>query len=144
MSYVAKYFGMPLLAAGPQVLTAAADVQYYSCPAKFQVQRIMATITTALNSTGTTVINVFSRPTHGSVVGQVLLGTLNIPNTAVVGQCYYKLVADNVLGGSVFAGQEVVFTVATVATTAGAALLSFLADESPEVPLNEVNMIASS
>jgi hypothetical protein len=70
------------------------------------------------------------------------LGTINIPTTGLVGQTYYKLVPDFL--APTFAGQEIVYTVATAATTAGAALLSFLADESPEVPLNEVQLIAST
>jgi len=147
MSYLNKYMLISAGVAGPVVVTSVADVQYFPMPMSQVVQRIEALVTTAVVSSAPVVISVFSRPTHGSTSGQVLLGTLSIPGGTAVGKCVYKDIADNASGQPVAAGQEIVFGVTTAAAgggAAGAVLCMALVDDDPEVPLNQSNMVLSA
>lgn len=145
MSYLNKNMLADGSVAGPVLLTSVADILYFPMPMKQVVQRIMALVTTAVVSSAPVSVAVYSRPTHGSTSGQVLLGTLNIPGGASVGQCYYKDIADNL--APVNAGQELVFSVTVAAAgggAAGAAIPMALVDDSPEEPLNQPNLVLSA
>jgi hypothetical protein len=143
--YLNKFMGVTPLAAGPQLLTSTGDIQYFPMPQRLKIQRIEALVSSAVVSSGPVSISVFARPTHGSTSGQVLLGVIIIPAGASVGQCYYKDLSDALV--SVLSGQELVFNVSVAAAgggAAGAVLPMFLADEDPEVPLNQPNLILSA
>lgn len=144
MSYLNKYMLASASVAGPVVLTSVADVLYFPLPQSEVVQRIALLVTTAMSSSGAAVVTVYSRPTHGSTTGQVSLGTLSIPAAATAGQCYYKDISDNASGNPVAAGQEIVFSVTTASTSAGAGIPMVLVDDDPEVPLNQSNLVLSA
>lgn len=143
--YNVKVSYQALKVAGPSVVTSAADIQEFVVPSKIRVRRILATVSTAIVSTGSVVITVFSRPTVGSTASQVSLGTLTIPAASVAGSTFYKDLSTIVSG--VKAGQSVAFAVSTAAAgggAAGAVYCTFEAEEDPETASNQSNLTASA
>lgn len=125
-------------------LTSAAvgDLSFV-CMQRCQVSQIKALVDVAVVSTGAVVITVRKRPTPGSASGQSTVGTLSIPAGTAAGKVYYKAVSPV----SFAEGDEMVFEVTTAAaggSAAGSALAGFYSYESPEVPLNESDMVASA
>lgn len=103
-----------------------------------QVQRLLATITTAVVSTAPAVIQLLYRPTPGSATNQVVVGSLSIPGGATVGQCYVKDVALV----SCAPGSQLVYNVSTAATASGAAVGGFESIDDPETLVNEPKYVA--
>lgn len=145
MSYLDKLMVITPGVAGPGLLTAVADIQYFPMLQNQVLQRAGLMVTTAVVSTGAVVVNIIARPTHGSTTGQVVLGTISVPAAAVVGSTYYKDFADNLT--VIQAGYELVFSVLTAAAgggAAGAVLSMALLDLDPETPLNQSKLVASA
>lgn len=138
--YLNKFVGEAPSVVGPVVATSTGDIVYWASATSKQVKRLMFAVTTLFSTSTPAIINFYARPTHGSTTGQVLLGFLTIPTAAAVGKCYYK---DIEPAQRVPAGWELVVNVGTAATSAGAGIPNFEADESPEVPLNQSNLVAS-
>lgn len=101
------------------------------------VKRFLAAVSTVLVGPATVVLK--RRPTFGSATGEVVLDTIVIPAAAPVGQVMYsdfKMVELDV-------GDELVFEV-TVAATSGGALYGIEAENDPEVPAENSDMVASA
>lgn len=144
MYNVKAFFHAPKVA-GPSVVTSAADIQEFLVPSKVRVRRILATVSTAVVSTGSVVITVYSRPTVGSSSSQVTLGTLTVPAASVAGATFYKDLST--ITSAVKAGQSVAFAVTTAAAgtgAAGAVYCTFEAEEDPETASNQSNLTASA
>lgn len=118
--------------------SSTSNLDVFGVFANMRVTRLMALVSTVMNSTGPVVLNFYRRPTHGSATGEVLIGSISISGTAAVGKCYFKDVA----GVQVHPGEEVVCKVGTAATTSGKVLSGLEANEEAEVPANISNMVA--
>jgi hypothetical protein len=123
----------------------AADWAEIHCHHPVQVRRISFGITTAVTA-GTTApqVTVYRRPTAGSNSGQVLLGTLIIPNGTAAGSIVYK----ELESVRVKAGEGLAFRVNVQAvdggTAAGLGFAGALVEMDPEYPGNQSLMIASA
>lgn len=121
----------------PILLTATGvpDFSYVNFE-NMRVWRFIAKIIDTTVSTGNIVVQLLSRPVYGSSSGQVIVGSLNIPSGAVLGQMYYK----DFTAVTVPAGNEMAFNISVAAAgggAAGSAILSYLADYSPETSVNQ-------
>lgn len=106
------------------------------------VAELRAMITTAVVSTGGVVVAFKRYPTYGSSAGAVTLGTLTIPAGTAAGKVVYKRINPS----NLIPGDQLVAEVTTAAAgggAAGGALYSFSAEEDPEYPPNQSDMIAS-
>lgn len=130
---------------GANLAATAADWAEIHCHHPVQVRRISFGVTTAVTA-GTTAptVTVYRRPTAGSNSGQVLLGTLTIPNGTAAGSVVYK----ELESVRVKAGEGLAFRVNVQATDGGtAAGIGFagaLIELDPEAPANQSLMIASA
>lgn len=145
--YSDKIYGLATVGAGAaKVTTATGDAaMVYHVATQMKVTRIMALVTTLVaNDTIAAVITVYRRPTLGSAVGQVAIGTLTIPDGSAVSKVIYK----DLDGTVVYPGEEIAFNVSTAGTdsgvAAGAFVGSFEADYDPEYAANQSNMVASA
>lgn len=111
-----------------------------------KMKRLMFIVKTAVAANLTApVVGFYYRPTPGSSSGQVLLGTLTIPNGTAANKVLYKDVepTTNLLPGGELSLQYV--TSATDSgSAAGAGFFGFDIDEIPEVAANQPNMVASA
>lgn len=110
---------------------------------KMEVKQIAFLVSTATVSSGNIVVTVKKRITVNSASGEVTLGTLTIPTAIAAGKMYYK----NISPVKLDAGEQVVFEVTTAAAGGGAAGSGYaciLADQSPEQPLDNADMVASA
>lgn len=105
------------------------------------IVRGVAITTQTANSTSNCVVDFRRRPTAGSSTGEVSIGTITVPSTAVAGRSYYR----NGFNVRVNPGESVI---ATVTTAGGAGFTSMTAsvvmELSPEVAENLSSMIASA
>lgn len=130
---------------GANLAATAADWAEIHCHHPIQVRRISFGVTTAVTA-GTTAptVTVYRRPTAGSSSGQVLLGTLTIPNAQAAGTVVYK----ELESVRVKAGEGLAFRVNVQAvdggTAAGVGFPGALVELDPEVPANQSNMTASA
>jgi len=130
---------------GANLAATAADWAEIHCHHPVQVRRITFGVTTAVTA-GTTAptVTVYRRPTAGSNSGQVLLGTLTIPNGTAAGSVVYK----ELESVRIKAGEGLAFRVNVQAvdggTAAGIGFPGALVEMDPEVPGNQSLMIASA
>lgn len=123
----------------------AADWAVIKVQHPVQVRRISIFITTAVTA-GLIVptVTVYRRPTTASTSGQVLLGTLTIPNGTAAGSVVYK----ELESVRINAGEDLAFKVNVQATdggtAAGAGFIGAIIEQDPEVPANQSKMIASA
>lgn len=108
------------------------------------VKRLVAAVTAAVaGSTTAPVITFKRRPTLGSAIGEVSLGTITIPDGTAAGKVLYKELTQPV---QFKVGEGLAIEVTTAATggvPAGNAVYDALVIDDPEVPANEANMVAS-
>ncbi|NCX93159.1 MAG: hypothetical protein EBX40_00570 [Gammaproteobacteria bacterium] len=124
-------------------LTSAAVVQSFTVLEQCQVSDIFFVISTAVVSSGNVVVTFKRRPTIGSATGEVSIGTVVIPGGAAVGKVYYKKVSPVVCA----VGEQIVIEVTTAAAGGGAAGNGqgfFEAEQDPETPANNADMILSA
>jgi len=126
---------LPATAASVAPLTLSgtpAGQEHVCIGGQVEIRRVAVVVTTAINSTGAVVITVRNRPVCASNAVQPAITTLTIPSSATAGQVYYKDINQAVVvpGGSLF------FDVTTAATTGGAAICGYIAQEDPEQPSN--------
>lgn len=143
--YTEEQLSMSLLkvGAGASDNLAVADVASYSYAVMEQccVRRLYAMISVAVVSGGTDAVIEFKRrPTFGSAVGEVSLGTLTIPDASAVSDVIYK----DISPVSLVPGDELVFEVTTAAGTSGEALYGVRADLDPEDANNQSNLVESA
>lgn len=136
--YVNRFVVGPKFAA--QLLTSAADIAEYPCTEQIQVEELQFLLTTTVSSSVTVIVNFYARPVQGSITGQALIGTLNIPTGAAAGKTYYKKISPVTIPQ----GQLLAVTVGTAATSAGAGVSQAKVSVDPEVEGNLVNMVASA
>lgn len=110
-----------------------------------RVKRIMAYVSTLIaTNLVACIVTVRKRPTPNASGSQSTIGTLTIPDTTAVGKVLYKDVTPVYLA----VGESVCFDVTTAGTdgssAAGGLQYSFLADDHPDTPANESNMVASA
>jgi len=114
------------------------------CTRRCAVKRLMFILETAVVGTSTAPAVEFNRrPTIASATGEVLLGTLTMPDATALGTVVYKDI-DPV---TFEVGDELSFehTVqAAGGTVAGDGYYAVLCIDDPEVPGNETNMLASA
>lgn len=124
-------------------LASAAVVKKYAFFRPAYVRRIGIGVTTAIVSTGSVVVTIKKYPTMGSNSGEVSLGTITIPAGTAAGKVFYKALGSVKL----IEGDELVFEVTTAAAgggAAGAGVCMFDADDNPEMPANNSDMVASA
>lgn len=127
-------------------LTASAAVyDGMICTRACRVSRVMFVVT-VLTATDTTApaVEFNRRPTIASATGEVLMGTLTIPDASAVGTVIYK----DIEPVEFAPGEELSFehTVAGTdgSSAAGSGFYSFEIEDSPEEPLNQTKMTASA
>lgn len=125
----------------PVVLTSNAVIKKFTALREFNLRRVAVGITTQTSSSGGTVLTISRYPTMGASTSAVVLATITVPSAVVVGSVYYK---DLLTAVKILPGQELVFEVTTAATSAGACLCMFDADDSPETAANVSAMTASA
>jgi hypothetical protein len=143
--YLDKIGGLcPIGTLGAAVMTGTGVLAHrYVALMPIKVKRIMLKITAATVSSGNIVVAVKKRPTIGSASGEVAIGTITIPTAVAANAIYYK----DVTGVVCAQGDEICFDVTTAAAgggAAGTALPMIEAEEDPEVPANNSNMVASA
>lgn len=129
-----------------EVLTAATAVHgSYVITKQCKIKSIAFYVNVAVLA-GTTApqVRLIRRPTYGSATGQVVLGTLIIPNGAAVGSVIYKLINPV----SLFPGDaltlEHTVQAADPGTPTGQGFYAFELVDDPEVVANQSKMIASA
>lgn len=130
--------------AAPRAVTSTGVYGSKLCFQQVKINRIAVIVTTAVVADlGAPVITFRKRPTPGSSSGQSVVGTITVPDLAVVGSVYYKEINPVELDP----GQELAYDVSTAATSAGSAAGAVLAVEEyqddPEFVKDQANMIAS-
>jgi len=125
----------------PVVLTSNAVIKKFAAVREFNLRRVAVGITTLTSSSGGIVVTISRYPTMGANTSAVVLGTITIPSATAVGSVYYK---DLTTVYKILPGQELVFEVTTAATSAGAGVCMFDADDSPETAANITSMTASA
>lgn len=105
-----------------------------------EIRTLYCTITTTLNSTGNTVVDCYYRPTIGSTSGQVKIGTLTMVTTQAASTTVYQSVTPYIIP----AGGTLIWNVSTAASSAGAGILSFRSQYSPEILANDAAFTKSS
>lgn len=147
MSYVTKQNNIVSIGAGiAKVTTGTGDAApVYRVFTQIRVTRIMASVTTAIvNGLVAAIVTVYRRPTPGSTSGQVAIGTLTFPTGTALGKVLYKDIVET----NLFPGEELAFNVSTAGTdsgsAAGAFVGSFEANDDPDTPANQSNMVASA
>lgn len=146
MSYVMKQ--NPFMVIGTVTvsdLTSAAVAQRYIATAKVIVKRVAVSIQTATVSNVSIVITPRKRPTPNSSASQSSGSTITVPTAIAAGSVYYKDLATPL---TFQPGEELAFEVTTAAGGGGAAGAGWCfpcqVEESPEVPLNLTNHVASA
>lgn len=125
----------------PVSLASNAVIKKYAFFRPAIIRRVGVGITTTCNSTGVVVVAVKKYPTMGSNASAVTLATLNIPATSAAGKVIYIPLAS---AQKLIEGDELVFEVTTAATTAGVGVCMFDADDNPEMPANNSDMVLSA
>ena len=126
--------------AGLNVLVTTTGVKTNTPAATFPfVVRALAAVVRTAPTVAATVITGKRRPTPSSAAGEVIIGTLTLPLSAVIGNLYYK----TGFSTKIFAGEEFVFDV-TTASTAGAADLIVQTEPNWDIPGNSPKMILSA
>lgn len=143
--YLDKVGGLcPIGTLGAAVMTSTGVLAHrYVALMPIKVKRIMLKITAATVSSGNIVVVAKKRPTIGSATGEVTIGTITIPTAIAANVIYYK----DVTGVVCAQGDEICFDVTTAAAgggNAGSALPMIEAEEDPETPANNSNMVASA
>lgn len=115
----------------------------YLCIKSCKVKRLMFTLTSELAG-GTSVapiVTVTKRPTPLSASSASTVGTLTVPDATAVGKTVYKNVTpvDFAVGDSI----HIAWTIGT-GTPTGQGVFSLTADEDPEQPANNSDMVASA
>lgn len=110
-----------------------------------EIRRIALSVAiTSATSTANPVVTFQRRPTPGSATGAVTLGTITIPTGSAAPKVYFKDITPVILN----AGESIAFNLTTQGTDASAAAGTAYAGAellpTPEVPLNESNMVASA
>lgn len=124
-------------------LTGTGDILVYNFGEQVVVTRLMVLVSTAIVSTGSVVVTVYQRPTYGSTVGQVTVGTLTIPAGTAAGTIVYK----DVESVKVPQGSQLAFNCSTAAAgggAAGACFSMFKAFMASEDPRNIATMLKSA
>ncbi len=122
-------------------LASAADIHTFVIPYKCRVRKVAVQISTAISSSGTTVVE-FDRTPKSGGVREAAFATVNIPTTATtVGTVYYAAPAS---AKYLYAGDLVTVQVATAATSAGKGYPSLELEFIPEEPGNNTALIASA
>lgn len=134
---------VPSLSTAPAVTSSVADVMEYTCVgSRVDICRIAVCVSTVPTGTAP-VITVSRRPGGPGVsAGAVTIATLTVPLAAgggAIGNVYYKDVNQVSIGP----GEALCFRV-TTASTAGAVVCGFIAQEDPEFRLNESKLIVSA
>jgi len=143
--YTEEQLSMSLVQVGTGAVDdlSATGVHTYSYAVMEQccVRRLMAYITTLVDSGGTDAIITFKRrPTFGSAAGEVSLGTLTVPDATVVSDVVFKDISPVTLEP----GDQLIFEVTTAAGTAGGSLYGVRADLDPEDARSQSQMITSA
>lgn len=118
--------------------TAAVVAVAYPGLQPFEVVGLSALVTTQFD-TADTVLTVRKRITLGSDTGSTIIGTMTIPNGALVGKVYYKKFA----AVKVSPGDELVIST-DGGTTAGTAIVRLEVQPSWDAPGNNADMIAAA
>ncbi len=146
MAYPQKRYAVASIGAGTVLASTstATAAQSYVFGTQMKVNRIMATVTTAIVCpTSAGVYTFFRRPTQGSDAGIVTIGTLTLPTGTAVGKTLFKDVSPVVMAP----GEELVIKCSTAsvgAGNAGAAIFSMEMEEDPEDYRDQTNMVASA
>lgn len=143
--YVQKINAKLQVGAGAADDLSATGVHSYSfvCLSPFKINRLLALITTAVVSTGGTVIAFKKYVAYGSSSGAVTLGSLTVPAATAKDVVVYKDISPVVFNP----GDQLVFEVTTAAAgggAAGGAVYDAEAQEDPETPPNESKMLLSA
>lgn len=123
------------------VLTSNAVIKKFAFFRPAIIRRVGIAISTACNSAGAIIVKVKKYPTFGSNSGAVDLATITIPAAQAAGGVVYKVLSPS---AKLVEGDELVFEVTTAATVAGKGTCMFDADDSPEVVLNNSDLVASA
>jgi hypothetical protein len=111
---------------------------------RYKVRQIGFVVTTAVvGPTTAPVVEFNRRPTAGSAAGEVVVGTLTIPDGTAAGKVLYKNVTPVLISQGEGLAAEVI-TAATGGTPAGVGFYFYVADADPETAANESDMIASA
>lgn len=141
--YTSGISGFRTAASAGSLTAAAVLADDFIAQEKMEVKQIAFVISTATVSSGNIVITVKKRITVDSATGEVTIGTLSIPTAVAAGAVYYK----DVTPVKVDQGEQVVFEVTTAAAGGGAAGAGYAllqADQSPEEPADNADMVASA
>lgn len=142
--YVLKdSYVVPMAAPGTVSLTSTGvATPTYAVISACAPNRLVCVITTAASGTTAASVQFIARPTPGSSSGQVVLGTVNIPNGASIGQAYYKDITD--VANIVNPGTQLVFNVSAAIANAGAVVPGWELSDSPVNAKAVTAMVASS
>ncbi len=105
-----------------------------------KIKAIKFYVTTAINTVTAPAVEFNRRPTYNSASGEVLLGTLTIPNGTAAGKVIVKEIDPVVL----FPGEELSLEHTVQAGTAGAGFYGFEIMDDPEEIANQSNVIESA
>jgi hypothetical protein len=103
------------------------------------VRALWATVTTVV-ATSTIVLTYKYRPTPGSATGEVTLGTVSVPTSAIAGKQVYKEITPYQCNP----GGEIVVQTGGNGGSTGNATLGYRCTPKWESPTNNANMIASA
>lgn len=142
--YLNKLVSLAPSAVGELDVSTGTVLVYFVAPMRMKIKQCQAMVSTALVSTGAVALTFYRRPTHGSTSGEVSLAALTVPAATAVGITIYKNLSLDGSTVSVNAGEEIVVKLTTAATTSGKVICNFVADEDPEVDLNQANLVASA
>lgn len=105
-----------------------------------KIKAIKFYVTTAINATTAPAVEFNRRPTYNSSSGEILLGTLTIPNGTAAG----KVIVKEIDPVTLVPGDELSLEHTVQASTAGAGFYGFEIMDDPEVVENQSNVIESA
>lgn len=122
-------------------LTAAAAVHGgFLVMKQCKIKAIKFYVTTAINATTAPAVEFNRRPTYNSSSGEILLGTLTIPNGTAAG----KVIVKEIDPVTLVPGDELSLEHTVLASSAGAGFYGFEIMDDPEVVENQSNVIESA
>jgi hypothetical protein len=145
--YTNKVPAATLVGAGTAKVTTATGLSVHSraVMSQLKVKRLLAVVSTTIaNNLVSAVISFKRRPTYGSTSGEVVMGTIVVPDLLAAGKVLYKDIAEVLC----YPGDQIVFEVTTAGTdgsaAAGAVICDVEYDSVEESVANQSDMVKSA